>query len=241
MNAFVDSLKKSQTFALDEAKLLEIAQDACDQFNNVLWTNYSLDNIRIAFCSAENIFKVYRKFTRENGFHYENRSEEALFGELAEAFVGQTDCDAPKHVDGILVRTDVPMGNNAPTEYFSVFIHELAHIFCTTHEIHTAAKEGERFYDLYCAEDPTDFSGRVQNGQMNAGYAIWREFIADIVADIVFQQPAMFLHEIRPAIKEYQKHVKIGNPDAKLALSKILSIVMNTKECMRIGMTLKRN
>ena len=230
MNAYIDSLKMNQSFALDESKLLKIAQDACDQFNNELGTTYSLDNIRIAFCSADNIFKVYRDFTKEYGFHYENRSEAALFGELAEAFIGRTDCDDPSHVDGILIRTDIPMGKSAPTEYFTVFVHELAHIFCTTHEIPTAAKEGQRFYDLYCAEDPTDISGRIQNGQMNAGYAVWREFIADIIADIVFQQPTMFLHEVRPAIREYQKHMKVGNPDAKLALSKILSIVMNTKE-----------
>ena len=36
MNAFVDSLKKSQTFALDEAKLLEIVQDASIS-ENVRW------------------------------------------------------------------------------------------------------------------------------------------------------------------------------------------------------------
>ena len=117
-------------------------------FNEDMNTEYSFHNVKIAYCTADSIGRVYKEFTNQYGFYQEDKSEETIVGELAEAFVGQTDCDDPNHVDGILIRTDAPDDMDNQNSYISVIIHELSHIFCTTHEIPTAGKAGQQFFDL---------------------------------------------------------------------------------------------
>ena len=226
MNAFVD--KSGSRTTMTEEEILRIASTVFERYNDCFGTQYSLENIKIAFCTLDNAKEVYRSFTSTYDFHFERRPTFSDFG--AEAFIGPTDCGSPDHVDGILVRTDVPLEIDNARSYMMLFVRELAQIFCTTHEIPTAHIEGQRFFDLYCAGTPRNREETVADGQINAGYAIWRQFIADIVADIVYQQPSMYLREIKTEIERKAQMVKVGNPDAKEAMYSILAMVMNTFE-----------
>ncbi len=230
MNKFIEiSCKQSATTDIEET-LTTFFQQACELYNDYFGTSYSLDNIKVAFCTLDNIVEVYNEFTQKYGFHSEKRIMSDFESVLAEAFVGQTDIDDPAHVDGLLIRVDPPK-ELADLDYYKIMlVHELAHIFCTTHEIETAWKAGQRFYDLYCAGTPETPSEEYNDGCMNAGYAIWREFIAVIVQDIIYQQPSLHLNEISKELHALAKKVKVGNPLSKSLLHRYLSAIMNTWE-----------
>ena len=55
-----------------------------------------------------------------------------------------------------------------------ILLHELAHIFCTRNEI-----DGDNFFERYCMDDTIS---REEDGTINAGYAVWRELIAELIA-----------------------------------------------------------
>ena len=112
----------------------------------------------------------------------------------------------------------------------SVIIHELSHIFCTTHEIPTAGKDGQQFFDLYCTSISITKEERIRDDYIYAGYAIWRELIASILQDIIFQQPSFCIYELQPTILKLAEHVKPGYPEAKEAMYRILTMVMNSRE-----------
>jgi hypothetical protein len=150
--------------------------------------------------------------------------------ELAEAFIGQTDIDDPNHVDGILIRLDPPKEFSDQKYYQLIIVHELAHIFCTTHELETAEKAGQRFYDLYCEGKENTPAENFNNGFISAGYAIWREFIAEVVSDIVYQQPSMHLCILATQLRSYAEKIRVGNPDSKLYMHKYLSEIINSHE-----------
>ena len=229
-NKYADSAERMKAPMMKEDAIELLLAHACELFNEHLHTNYSLDNIMVAYCTMDNIVEVYHTFTQQYGFHSENRTMADFETMLAEAFVGQTDIDDPTHVDGILIRTDPPADIDDPEAYMMLLVHELAHIFCATHEIETAGKAGQRFYDLYCAGEPNTSAERIADGQMNAGYAIWREFSAEIIQDIVYQQPSKHLREIAPVLQILAGEVKVGNTAAKSALHRYLSEIMNSWE-----------
>lgn len=230
MNKASDTTKKRDEPLMKEEAVPMILEHACNICNERLHTNYSLENIMVAYCTLENCVDVYNSFTKQFGFHSEKRTAADFEYLIAEAFVGQTDIDDPNHVDGILLRTDPPKEIDRPDYYLLMLIHELSHIFCTTHEIDTAGKAGQRFYDLYCENTPGTPAQEYNNGFMCAGYAIWREFIADIIQDIVYQQPNKHLFEIAPMLQLIADEVRVGNSAAKSAMHRYLSEIMNSWE-----------
>lgn len=230
MNRYMTNTSDSDRTMPKEEAIPLLLQKACDMFNEECHTYYSLENIKVAYCTMSDIVDVYRSFTKQYGFHSENRSKADFEAILCEAFVGQTDIDDPAHVDGILIRKDPPAELDNPDYYLIMLVHELSHIFCTTHETDTAGKAGQRFYDLYCADEPGTPAKEYNNGYMNAGYAIWREFIAEIIQDIVYQQPSKHLDKIAPVLLLLADEVKVGNTAAKSALHRYLSEIMNTWE-----------
>lgn len=92
--------------------------------------------------------------------------QRTLFDFHASAFVGTGD-----GADGILLRTDIA---RHPAELKHILLHELAHIFCTRNEI-----DGDNFFERYCMDDTIS---REEDGTINAGYAVWRELIAELIA-----------------------------------------------------------
>lgn len=221
--------KETNTWATEELLTLLISQ-ACDLYNEEFGTKYSLDNIKVAFCTLDNIVDVYREFTAKYGFHSEMKVLSDFESELAEAFIGQTDIDDPYHVDGILLRLDHPKEFSDQKYYQLVIVHELAHIFCTTHELETAGKAGQRFYDLFCEGKEGSPAENFNNGFISAGYAIWREFIAEVVSDIVYQQPSIHLNKLSTQLRSYAEKIRVGNPDSKLYIYKYLAEIMNSHE-----------
>jgi len=230
MNKYTDSIKRKNMPIMKEDAIPMLLSHACDLCNEHLNTSYSLDNIVVQFCTLEDAVKRYEQFTAKYGFNSEPRTTDHFEAMLAEAFIGQTNIDDPAHVDGILIRTDPPADLDSPEYYLIMLVHELCHIFCTTHEIPTAGKVGQRFYDLYCAGTPRNQAERIMDGQINAGYAIWREFIAEIVQDIVYQQPSKHLKAIAPFLKMLAAQVRVGNTAAKSAMHRYLSEIMNSWE-----------
>lgn len=230
MNQYRQSLPRDGDELSKEDAIPMLLAKACELMNRECNTNYSLDNIRIAFCTITDAVDVYKSFTSQHGFHSERRIRKDFESILAETFIGETDIDDPSHVDGILIRTDPPAELDNPETYMIVLVHELARIFCTTHEIDSAGKAGQRFYDLYCEDRPGTPAKNYNNGYINAGYAIWREFIADIIQDIVYQQPSKHLEDIVPVLLLLAKQVKVGNSAAKSAFHRYLSEIMNTWE-----------
>ena len=93
--------------------------------------------------------------------------EDGYFDFRASSFIGIDNGG----IDGILLRTDIPY---QPGELRHIFLHELAHIFCAHNEL-----DGKSFFDEYCMDyAPT----KEEDGIINAGYAVWRECIAEIIA-----------------------------------------------------------
>lgn len=226
LNAFIDTIAQKSSMSAEE--ILKIAEDVFSRYNDYFGTHYSSENVKIEFCTVDNARAVYKSFTSEYGFYYERRPSFSGFG--VEAFIGPTDCDDPEHVDGILIRTDVPSDIDNARSYMKLFVREIAQIFCTTHEIPTAGKEGQRFFDLYCAGAPMNLEERTADGQMNAGYAIWRQLIPDIIADEIYPEPPLYLKEIKTYIDKRAQEVKVGISTAKEAMCMILARVMNSYE-----------
>lgn len=228
---YADSISKERGQAeMNRSDILSVARSAFDSFNSFMGTSYSLDNIKIEFFNSNNAAQTYTSFTTSNGFSYEDPSHRDFSMTVAEAFVGNTDCNDSTHFDGILVSTELPTGYENVVSYNEAFIHELAHIFCTTHEIPSAQKAGQRFYDLHCDDNSSTSDDTILNGQINAGYAIWREVIADIITDKIVSKRALLIEDIIEDAMRFANYVTITNNDSKFALQRYLSLILTARE-----------
>ena len=118
----------------------------------------------------------------------------------------------------ILLRTDIPYH---PVELLHIFLHELAHIYCVHHEL-----DGKSFYDEYCEGYAQT---NEEDGMINAGYAVWRECIAEIIAIECDDNCDIF--PIRDKKKMLaQLRDEINQLDGKLLVSEILTAVMTSAE-----------
>lgn len=116
-----------------------------------------------------------------------------------------------------MIRSDLKWSSY---EYFRTLLHEISHIFCTVNEI-----EGGGFYDKYCQ------GSGVENGFINAGYAIWREAIADITADAVCSDMASIsLKNVRNDIVQLYDMISSSNPNSKKCMSIIIAYLMISSE-----------
>lgn len=230
MNSFIDTVEREDLPIMKTDLIQRLFAHALHLFNAKLGTEYTSDNIKLAFCTSRTWAGIRSAFSETFGICAEQEKPGPHSATLAEAFVGQTDCDDSAHVDGILIRTDAPGDLDNPEAYLHILVHEISHIFCTTNEIETASYKNQRFFDLYCAGKPATMNETISDGTMNAGYAIWREFIADILTDIVDQQPSAHLSDVKEHLLLISKEVKVGNSAAKACLTRYLSIIMNSWE-----------
>ena len=185
-------------------------------FNEKKGTSYSMDNIVIGIFTTENHRQVFERFC--SAYFSEGLSDRYMevgyFDFRAASFVGWNNDGK----DGILLRTDI---HYTPMELQHIFLHELAHIFCAHHEL-----SGRSFYDEYCEGYAAT---AVEDGIINAGYAVWRECIAEVIAiecdDNCVIRP---LESKRELIGQFKKEI---TPDeGKLAVSEILIEVMTSAE-----------
>lgn len=198
-------------------ELSEFFFEAVDMFNENLDTDFDKDTIIIDFFNLQNGIAVYENFCKEHFPKYltEPYKTEGYFEEIAaQAFVSDNQY-------GVLIREniDFPLG-----EILQMFLHEISHLYCTIHEI-----LGGNFFDKHCmGYGPED-------GMMNAGYAIWREAVADIMADsMISEDVTVTLEMVKEYILEYYAMLTFDNPSAKKAMSLIIAYVMISAEVATI-------
>lgn len=186
---------------------------ALDLFNDVLDSDITPENTLLVFFTPETGLTVYEQLCRTHFPHMlkENYHAPGYFESfIAQAFVNDD-------FYGILMRSDLSYESFEITE---IFLHELSHLFCTRNEI-----EGGHFFDRYCMG-----SGE-GDGYMNAGYAIWRELVADVMADAVMSDMAVVsLTQVKPVIKQLYSQIRMDNPGAKGNMSRLIAQVMITRE-----------
>ena len=93
-----------------------------------------------------------------------------------------------------------------------MFLHEISHLYCTQNEI-----LGGHFFDKYC------MGSGVEDGMINAGYVIWREAIADIMADSILSEfPSLTLVMAKDEICNLNREITFTNPCSKKAMSLVI-------------------
>ena len=135
-------------------------------FNDKMDAGFAEDGIILTCFITEDQEEIFEQFCSEY-FPYrlnDRYQEEGYFDFRASSFIGMDNGGK----DGILLRTDIPYH---PVELLHIFLHELAHIYCVHHEL-----DGKSFYDEYCEGYAQSDE---EDGMINAGYAVWRECIAN--------------------------------------------------------------
>jgi len=194
-------------------ELTEYFFEALEMFNNCLDSDISEENVLLEFFTPENGEKVYERFC---GAHFPKLlMEDYKAPGFFESFAAQAFVNDMEY--GVLIREDIdfPLG-----ELLQAFLHEISHLYCTRNEI-----DGGDFFDRYC------MGAGPEDGMMNAGYAIWREAVADIMADsIISEYATISLRDVKRIVKEYYASLSASNPNSKKAMSLIIVYLMISRE-----------
>lgn len=190
-------------------------------FNQRMGTGFSKDKLVLTCFITEDQEEIFEQFCSKY-FPYrlnDRYHEDGYFDFRASSFVGMDNGG----IDGILLRTDI---SYQPDELLHIFLHELAHLFCVHNEL-----DGRSFFEEYCVGYATT---KEEDGIINAGYAVWRECIAEIIAielddccDIV---P---LKDKKDALSQFRNEIE--PVDGKLLVSEILAAVMTSTEVETAG------
>lgn len=196
-----------------EQELRDIFYGTLDFFNEALDSDITRDNTDLAFFTPDDGPEVYEQFCRKRFPRYlreDYRAEGYFRSFAAQAFVGEGRY-------GVMVCAGIDF---RLLELRRVFLHEISHLFCCGNEI-----EGGGFFDRYC------MGSGAEDGMINAGYAIWREAVADIMADSVLSEHAeLALADVRDEIGRLYRQLSPANPDSKKCMSLIIAYAMLTKE-----------
>ena len=189
---------------------------AIEIFNDKMDADFSRDHVILTCFMTDDQEEIFEQFCAQY-FPYrlqDRYREEGYFDFRASSFIGMDNGGK----DGILLRTDIPYH---PVELLHIFLHELAHIYCAHHEL-----DGKSFYDEYCEGYAQT---NEEDGMINAGYAVWRECIAEIIAIECDDNCDIF--PIRDKKKMLaQLRDEIDQRDGKLLVSEILTAVMTSSE-----------
>ena len=200
---------------MDYNKYKEALLCAAETLNERLGTEFSEDNLVLRCFQTENQQEVFEQFCKQ---YFPDRltdryKEDGYFDFHASAFVGKEG-----GADGILLRTDVV---RHPVELEHILLHELAHIFCTHNEL-----GGDSFYERYCMDDTIS---REEDGAINAGYAVWRELAAELIAfELDDNCDVIPLRRKKELLNYYEGELLTGN--GKMGVSMILCEAMTSAE-----------
>lgn len=189
---------------------------AAETLNERMGTEFGEDNLVLCCFQTENQQEVFEQFCKQ---YFPNRltdryKEDGYFDFHASAFVGEGE----NSVDGILLRTDV---ERSPAVLYHILLHELAHIFCTSNEL-----DGDNFYERYCMDDTIS---RKEDGTINAGYAVWRELAAELIAfELDDNCDVVPLRRKKDLLSYYEGELLTGN--GKMGVSMILCEAMTSAE-----------
>ena len=201
---------------MDNNEYKEALLCAAETLNERLGTEFSEDNLVLRCFQTENQQEVFEQFCKQ---YFPDRltdryKEDGYFDFHASAFIGEGE----NSVDGILLRTDV---ERSPATLYHILLHELAHIFCTHNEL-----AGDSFYKRYCMDDTLSSE---EDGAINAGYAVWRELIAELIASETDDNcDFLSLEDKEDILRDYMEELEDG--DRKLAVSMILCEALTSRE-----------
>ena len=189
---------------------------AAETLNERMGTEFSEDNLVLSCFQTENQQEVFEQFCKQ---YFPDRltdryKEDGYFDFHASAFVGEGE----NSVDGVLLRTDV---ERTPATLYHILLHELAHIFCTHNEL-----GGDSFYKRCCMDDTLSSE---EDGAINAGYAIWRELIAELIAFEMDDNCIVLALEDKDDILRYYME-ELGDGNRKMAVSMILCEALTSRE-----------
>lgn len=200
-------------YTYTEDRLRTIFLQALALFNDCIESDISEENTVLAFFTPKTGKKVYEDFC--GAYFPKNLNEPYWENGFFESFAAQAFVEDNRY--GILFRSDLDF---SPMEILYTFLHEISHLYCTRNEI-----PGGHFFDRYCKG-----SGG-EDGQMNAGYAIWLEFVADLMASSVLSETTdSTLSSVGHTVTELFDAISGTNPDSKKCMSLILVSLMNTRE-----------
>ena len=201
---------------MDNNEYKEALLCAAETLNERMGTEFSEDNLVLRCFQTENQQEVFGEFCKQ---YFPDRltdryKEDGYFDFHASAFVGEGESG----VDGVLLRTDI---ERTPATLYHILLHELAHIFCTHNEL-----GGDSFYKRYCMDDTLSSE---EDGAINAGYAIWRELIAELLAFEMDDNCFVFpLEDKEDILRCYMEELENGN--RKMAVSMILCEALTSCE-----------
>ncbi len=205
----------SRSYTKEELK--EYFFSALKMFNESLDSEIGEDNLLIEFFNPKNGIAVYEGFCKARFPQYLNEpyTEDGYFEDVAaQAFVGED-------YYGVLIRENVDFTLG---EVLQMFLHEISHLYCTQNEI-----PGGHFFEKYC------MGSGIEDGMINAGYAIWREAIADIMADSMLSEfPTLSLGMAKEEILNLNREIVFSNPCSKKAMSLVIAYVMISREVSTI-------
>lgn len=200
-----------------KSELLEYFHEALNIFNEKLDTDINKDTVIVDFFTPKNGVKIYEKFCSRYfpKLLSEPFREEGYFDEIAaQAFVNDSQY-------GVLIREDI---DYTLGELLQTFLHEISHLYCCRNEI-----KGGKFFDRYCMGSGTE------DGMINAGYAIWREAVADIMADsMMSEDTTMTLGMVKKPVLEFYDQLSVSNYMSKKAMSLIIVYIMISHEVATI-------
>lgn len=200
-------------------ELKNIFYNALENFNEYFDTDISKSNIKIEFFNLNNAQIVYESFCKNyfpSFLREDYTSEDFFIDTAASAFFSES-------YYGVLIREDIDFN---PNELLLTFQHEISHIYCSTNEI----PEGN-FFDKYC-NGSTEY-----DGEINAGYAIWREMIADYMSCHISDFLIISLDnpDLLAYISDLYSEISFQNKDSKKIVSIILAYIMSSIEIQSVN------
>lgn len=186
--------------------------DALAVFSEFIESDINQNIVKLIFFTRDNAVPKYGEMCKDfPQFLSEPYKDEGYFdGTAASAFV-----NGNKY--GVLIDADIPFPRK---DVVMAFLHEISHLFCTRNEV-----PGGNFYDKYCTGTGTE------DGMINAGHMIWREAIADIMADAAMSDFAfMTLADVHDKVMKQYTALSFIYPDSKRAMSMIIAYKMLSRE-----------
>ena len=201
---------------LTQNQLINLVYNTMAEMNYKLKTSFTRNKMAITFFTPDNGIEVYESLCSRyfpNQLLEKYKEEGYFINFAAMAFVGE-------EKDGILIREDLDFS----LEYWHhIFLHELAHIFITREELN-----GKNFYHKYCVNYAQN---TLEDGCINAGYAIWREFVAELFASLLDETIEPYtLDDIRTEINKLLPFVIIDDNNAKISLQRMLNLLFNSDD-----------
>ena len=195
-----------------QSQLREYFIRALDIFYDFIESDINQNSVKLLFFTKEDAVHKYEEMCLDFPQYLSEpyKADDFFTDVAASAFV-----NGDKY--GVLVNSDIAL---PPDDILMTFLHEIAHLFCTRNEV-----SGGAFFEKYCSGTGT------LDGMINAGYAIWREAIADITADAVMSEfAAMTLADVHDEVMRHYAALSFANPASKRAMSLIIAYIMISNE-----------